>query len=566
MGELVEHIACKKCTSSDGLAVYEEDDSSYNGFCYVCKQYEKDPYSENQEDGGKVTQKKSEKDPEKVRIKKEKVDQLPSLAIPHRGLSQEATSKYDVKVEIDGASGEVRSWHYPTFSRGAAVGYKTKFRTNYGEKKWFDHIGSGKDKDFFGQRVCGNSGRMLVITEGEDDAMAAWQMFMMKGKNYRVCSLPDGANIEAIKSRIEWLERFDTIVLAPDQDEPGTKFVEEVKTLLSPGSLKVMSYSENDPNAMLLEGKADEFYSALNNAMIIRPDGIVSGKDTWDKINNREIVESVAYPDGWDDMNKKTYGIRLGELDTWTSGSGMGKTQLLRELQKHLLDTTTRPIGIIALEEPLEDSVEAMMALHLNKRYQLPDVRETVTEEEKYEAWLATSGTDRLHYYDHFGSVDDDSLVSKIKFMARGLGVKYIFLDHLSIVVSEFADQGGERERIDSIMTKLKKLTQELGIWIGLVVHLRKVGGGVSFEEGAVPCLDDLRGSGSIKQLSNSVYALSRNQQAETEPERNTSQLHVLKCRFTGRTGASDYLKFDDETGRMTKTDFVAQEGERNEF
>jgi len=566
LGVLIEHIPCTNCPSSDGLAVYEEEDGTHNGYCWVCKEYESNPYKDNHKEQERLTQVKSKMSPEEVKSEIERISDLPSLAIPHRSISKDATEKYGVKVEIDSSSGDVKYWYYPTYTQGKHTGYKKKYRTEKGEKKKFLHIGSGKDKDFFGANVCGNNGKMLVITEGEDDALAAWDMFKTKGKNYRVCSIPDGANIEAVKSRIEWLERFDTIVLAIDQDEPGQKFVEDVKNLLTPGSVKVMSFSEKDANDMLMAGKTDEWYSSLNNSTIVRPDGIISGADTWDKINNREVVESLPYPDGWDTINKQTYGLRLGELDTWTSGSGMGKTQVLRELQYHILNTTDRGIGVIALEEPLEDSVEAMMSLYLNKRYHLPDVRDTVTEEEKYEAWLATSGTNRLHYYDHFGSVDDDSLVSKIKFMARGLGVKYIFLDHLSIVVSEFADQGGERERIDSIMTKLKKLTQELGIWIGLVVHLRKVGGGVSFEEGAIPCLDDLRGSGSIKQLSNSVYALSRNQQATSEEERNTSQLHVLKCRFTGRTGASDYLKFDDETGRMTKTDFVPAEEERNEF
>lgn len=244
----------------------------------------------------------------------------------------------------------------------------------------------------------------------------------------------------------------------------------------------------------------------------------------------------------------------------------MGKTAALRELQYHLLNHTKENIGVIALEEPLVDSVEALMALHLNKRIQLPDVRETVSDEELYNAWLATSGTNRIHYYDHFGSVDDESLISKIRWMAGSLGCKYIFLDHLSIVVSEFADQGGERERIDTIMTKLKKLTQELGIWLGLVVHLRKVGGGTSFEEGAVPSLDDLRGSGSIKQLSNSVYALSRNQQHGDEVVRNTSTIHILKCRFTGRTGVADKLYFNDSTGRLEPVEFDDEEIDDGEF
>ena len=46
---------------------------------------------------------------------------------------------------------------------------------------------------------------------------------------------------------------------------------------------------------------------------------------------------------------------------------------------------------------------------------------------------------------------------------------------------------------------------------------------------------------------------MSHNQQAHDKTERNTLQLHVLKCRFTGRTGQGDFLFYDDQTGRMTK-------------
>jgi len=102
-------------------------------------------------------------------------------------------------------------------------------------------------------------------------------------------------------------------------------------------------------------------------------------------------------------------------------------------------------------------------------------------------------------------------------------------------------------------MTKLAKLAKELEIVIFLVVHLRKEGSGRSFEQGAIPSLDDLRGSGSLKQLSWDVLALSRNQQHHDPVCRNTSRLTVLKCRFTGRTGTAGYVRFDEETGRMVE-------------
>jgi twinkle protein len=104
-------------------------------------------------------------------------------------------------------------------------------------------------------------------------------------------------------------------------------------------------------------------------------------------------------------------------------------------------------------------------------------------------------------------------------------------------------------------MTKLAKLVKETGAIIFLVVHLRKQDfKATSFEEGAIPSLDDLRGSGSIKQLSWDVIGMSRNQQHYNERCANTSEVTVLKCRFTGRTGRAGFLYFDDSTGRMLQT------------
>lgn len=545
-GKYIEHISCNKCTSSDGLAVYTPGDDTYNGFCYVCQQYDPNPYGNNK--NNKVERTDTLQEFESV----DSILEYPVRELTTRGIRAEIAERYGVHCGINTTTGETIEHFYPYYSGSELTGWKVRILP----KKFASSIGDIKSPDFFGQHLCGTGGKMLVITEGECDAMATYQMFQDKGKNYRVCSLPTGANIKAIKQHIEWLESFDTIILCPDQDEPGKKVAQQISDILTPGKVKIMSFSEKDPNAMLLANKGNEFFKSLFDAAVVRPDGIVSGKDTWERLQARPTVLSMAFPPHWEIMNQKTYGMRLGEIDAWTSGTGMGKSQLIRELEYHLLHTTDDNIGIIALEEPLEDSVEELMSLHLNKRILLPDVRDTITEEERYEAWQATSGTDRIHFYDHFGSVDDESLVSKIRYLSRGLDCKYIFLDHLSIVVSEFAAQGGERERIDTIMTRLKKLTQELGIWIGLIIHLRKnIGGGKSFEEGAVPTLDDLRGSGSLKQLSNNVYALSRDQQAKNDINRNTSQLHVLKCRLTGRTGDADYLYFDDKTGRMVAGD-----------
>ena len=542
MSEYLKHIPCTQpnCASSDGMATYRQEDGTVTGFCFVCQGYDPDPLGANPQ---------KEEEPMETKESVNTVVQYGVRDLPDRHLRAESLSHFGIKVSVSPVNGEIDAHYYPLHKKGQLVGYQKRV---VAEKKFYG-IGDNKGVEFVGQHLHPHGGQMILITEGVLDAASAWQMFKDRGKNYKVVSLPHGTGsaLQVFKAQTEWLDKFDNVVLAFDQDAPGKKAAKDVSEVVTPGKVRVMTFSEKDANDILIKGKHNEWYEALGNSQVERPDGIVSGSETWDKLKEKPHVESLPYPDEWDELNRKTYGIRIGELDTWTSGSGMGKTQIVRELQYHLLKNTEANVGIMALEEPLTDSVEALMALELNKRISLPDVREETTEEEMYEAWQATAGTNRVHFYDHFGSVDDESLIAKIRYLARGLDCKYIFLDHLSIVISEFADQGGERERIDTVMTKLKNLTQELGIWIGLIVHLRKTGGGVSFEEGGVPTLDDLRGSGAIKQLSNNVYALARNQQAHDETVRNTSHLHVLKCRFTGDTGEADDMFFDRDTGRM---------------
>ena len=315
---------------------------------------------------------------------------------------------------------------------------------------------------------------------------------------------------------------------------------------------------------MVMAGKADELkWDILSHAKKYQPDGIINGKDTWERYKHSSNLECIPYPEDWVELNRMTYGFRPGSIVTITSGTGVGKTQLLRELKYHVWSITDWGIADISLEEDVGDSVSGLMSLHMGRRLHLPDVE--VEEDREREVHKELFGDGRISFYDHFGGMDDSSLFNKLRYFGA-TGHRAIFLDHLSIIVSEYAAEGGERERIDTVMTKLAKLAKELEVVIFMVVHLRKdPGASRSFEQGACPSLDDLRGSASLKQLSYDVLAASRNQQHIDAYCRDITKLTVLKCRFTGRTGPADHLRFDTESGRMTKVDAPKNyEEERN--
>jgi twinkle protein len=175
-------------------------------------------------------------------------------------------------------------------------------------------------------------------------------------------------------------------------------------------------------------------------------------------------------------------------------------------------------------------------------------------------AFAATVGCGRFYLYDHFGSLESDNLIAKLRYLATGCGCDFIVVDHISIAVSGIED-GDERRIIDNLMTKLRSLVEQTGVGMLCVCHLKNpTGGGATYEEGKKISLNDLRGSGGIKQMSDTVIGMERDQQAE-DGTCDISTIRVLKCRFTGDTGAADTLEYSKKTGRLLVQGSAIPEG-----
>ena len=336
-----------------------------------------------------------------------------------------------------------------------------------------------------------------------------------------------------------------------DNDEVGKKAAEECALLLTPGKAKIASLPLKDASDMLQEGRVKELVDAVWAAKVFRPDGIVSGTELWELVSSEEVVESIPYP--FNGLNEKTLGIRRGEIVTITAGSGIGKSQLTREIAYDIIKQG-HTVGYIALEESVKRTSLGLMGLALNKPLHLG--AEGIDKEELKDAFNATVGSGNVFLYDHWGSTDSDNLLAKIRYLVRGCGCNYIVLDHLSIVVSGMGD-GDERRLIDNTMTKLRTLTEELQCGLILVSHLKRPEG-KGHEEGASTSLAQLRGSAAIAQLSDMVVGLERNQQDKDNA--NLTTIRILKNRWTGETGIACHLEYSKETGRMTETFFSEEQ------
>lgn len=535
MGEAVEqHIPCPYCKSSDAGSVYADDSGTQWFKCFSCGVNRKHRPARmgsgsgvHGSDGGTVQS--------STQIKySERYGEATAERI--RGIASATLSTFAVRHDADNI-------YFPYFKGDEVVGFKIR---KVKEKTFFAD-GNISAAGLFGQELFPNGGKYITVTEGEFDALAAFEMM---GSKWPVVSLRHGAQsaLSDCKKAYEYLDKFDNIVLCFDNDEHGKKAAKEVAQLFGHKAKIVHLTDYKDANDYLKEGKTSEFMALWWKAETYVPDGIVNGKDLLDRLRKPRTKAIVDYP--FFELNKITYGIRPGELVTVTAGSGLGKSQFVREIVYHIFKNTDINIGMMMLEESVERAGESIMSIHASKPFHIPDTE--YTDDEYEAAFDDTLGTGRIYLFDHFGSTSVDNIINRVRYMAKGLGCRVVVLDHISIVVSA-QENGDERKAIDEIMTKLRMLVQETGIALICVSHLKRPDG-KGHEEGAATSLNQLRGSGSIGQLSDMVLGLERNGQSDDTKERNTTRIRVVKNRFSGLTGPAGACYYDHKTGRMTET------------
>ena len=532
------HVPCNSCGSSDARSI-NDDGSSY---CFSCQSY----FPSTNEDVQFI---KERGDNMQEAIKLNVTDlgyhAGVSSAIKDRGINEDTCKKYGVKVTYNG-DGLIQKHLYPYYDeKGTMIGTKTRFVKD----KQFSIVGSTTNAGLFGQQLF-NGGKYVTITEGEVDAMSVYQML---GSKYPVVSIKNGvaSALKDIKKSYTWLDKFDNIVINFDNDNVGRDASKKVAELFSPSKVKILKLAEEfkDANDMCRARKYEEYVKSWWNAPVHAPDGIIKGTSLLNDVLEPVVKSTTSY--GWKGLDELTYGIRSGELVCITAGTGLGKTSVIKELVYHIFKSTEQNIGMIMLEESPKISALDIMGIEANLPLRRPDI--TLSKEDKIEYFNKTLGTDRFYLYNHFGSNSVDNIISRVRYMAKALECKFIVLDHISMVVSS-QEFGDERKSIDEIMTKLRVLVQETDCALIIVSHLKRPDG-KGHEEGAVTSLSQLRGSGSIAQLSDMVLGLERDAQHENETIRNTTSLRVLKNRFVGMTGPATYLFYDKDTGRLHETD-----------
>ncbi len=424
--------------------------------------------------------------------------------------------------------------------KGRVVAQKLKFA---GKK--FEIVGDAKRMGLYGQWLWRDSGRMVVVVEGELDALSVSQI---QNDKWPVVSVPNGAQgaAKAVAAASEWLEGFDKVVLLFDGDEAGRAAALECAAVLSPGKAYIGDIQGfKDANEALMAGASKAVVDATWGAKVWRPDEIVDADTVWSRLLAMDHTHGLPIPHSG--LDHALMGIRPAEITLIVAGTGAGKSTACREWATSLALAGHR-VGYLGLEEGPERTLMGLLSVAVSRPLHLEDPPKLDTPDV-----VAAFETLRRNvvFYDAFGSVSPDSLVAKMRFLAVGERCPVVFLDHISIATSGGELAVDERRQIDRLMTQLSSLVQSTKVHVVAVCHLSRHKG-VSHEEGGQISLNDIRGSHGLSQLTYNVVAIERDQQGD-EGERDVSTVRVLKCRHTGRTGEKGRLVYDEKTGRQTE-------------
>jgi twinkle protein len=594
---IAEHLPCHVyggCGSSDAMAIYKNDSSGrYSFYCFSCGKAQSKGITEDLVNEvmsisikGFKTQYKDLSRGLKHKGTSNIMDQVNNVVnlskgtvreIQDRGIRESVCKRYGVRTQLNKNTQEIATHIYPyTDSKGNLIAQKIRLCPKNGFP-WESNEPDYMNKIvLFGQHIFtpGQSTK-LTITEGEIDAMSAFQL---NGELYPVVSIPSGGgknvkNIFKNDAVYKFVDSFKEIVISMDMDDNG-ELAAKIIAEIFPRKSKIMNMRYKDANEYLLKGTPAEWTKDFHNAQTYAPQGLIKSSALIKPLLEGEAIDTCGfYP--YKQLNHSLIGVRGGELVTITAGTGVGKSDFTSELALSLQQQTGEPVGLVFLEQSKTKTAAKLLSKRMNKPIanmnlleKMPEyLKKTdmykdlvdhmnksgqivkVPQEEIQKEAEALFKDDKFILFEHFGSTDIDTVLQKVYQMKTVFNCKFVFLDHISIVVSG-QDSGDERKALDAIMTKLRMLVEQTGLCLFVVSHLKRPPG-KGHEQGAEVSLSELRGTAGIGQLSDVVIGLERNQQHEDPYMRNITITRVLKNRMFGDTGPSSILFFDKTTARL---------------
>ena len=523
-GAILTHQPCGDCGSSDALSEY-----ATHTFCFSCRKHSWTT------DGGEAVPKDDARPTGKVQI-------IARRKLKHLGTLQ----RYVVETDAGGAT----LFHY--FS-SPAVWQATKVRPSADNKDNIHWVGNASKPPLYGAYLQKPTARKsLVIAEGEFDALTLANVLPLD--RYHCVSLPGGTASVAGVLRDHWdyLQGWREVILAGDNDEPGLEAIDKLaNALVDSVPVAIVQWPSDIKDANEANAKGHDINALVEGAAPFRPSNI---HDMHDLIPSLSKPIDYGLPIMFEGLSDRLGGYRAKELWTIVAGTGVGKSTLVGHLTLDLLVNHGKRPGIMFLEENSEHALRRLLGIHMRTNLLRPNSSVSTREQIEAAEKLFPPGT--CYTYDHFGNVGSEALLQRMSYMANAVQCDYIILDHITMA-STLPLSGGnsqltERQGIDALTTEIRsRIVEGCGVGVIMVSHTRKPTNGDHSDGSAPVRMSDIRGSGSIAQMSDAVISISKSKDTAGDIVKNAVDLAVIKNRFSGNVGPAGTLIYDDIQGRL---------------
>ena len=473
-----------------------------------------------------------------------------------RGISPETLDYFDVKQY----KGNVVFNFYDTNDVLTTVKLRPSRKLQKGEhpKMWFLPNYDNKPILYGMNKI--DPTKPLIICEGEIETLTAYEAGYSN-----VVSIPGGTeNKKWIDECWDWLEQFDKIILAYDNDDAGIKARKDVASRLGIWRTQYIIIEDKfvqedgetpckDLNEVLINYGKDAVMSLIESAQDIPVEGVnnLSTVGVFD-IEKAEGLYTSLKP-----LDDIVYKFLMGSVVVFTGKRSSGKSSFINQTfangglnQGYDIFYYSGELDPRVLKSWLDVNLAGEEHIRSEQGGFVRIIDKTALQE--INKWY----NGRVWVYDNHSHKATD-IINTAQATTRRYGTKIWIIDNLMMLDLESdGDMSSVLQKQKEFISNLVRLAQLYNVLVVLAIHPRK---GMAGQNELTA--DDVSGSGDLTNMSQYVISAHRYTDREKEGEMNNRGeykkgkepiehdvcIEVLKNRFTGKNGKADlYFNYAD--------------------
>lgn len=412
----------------------------------------------------------------------------------------------------------------------------------------FSAIQGSGNKNFWNQSNVNLDNDVLIISEGEADAMILYQCGYTN-----VISIPDGVNSSkrVIDEEIEFLDKFNSIILVSDNDEAGSNmdkiFIDKLghkvklidKSLMKTKDINEEYYRHGKEKISIIMNSAELKIKGYKNATVSKYTGMVN--------DGIKFIHS-----GIDSLDYEINTLQSKNVTLVTGKTSHGKTVFVSMVQNNAIDKgfkVLRVDGEHAYMHILNNTYQKIIAGN-RSYYDLVEfgIRNIIEPKKHILEALQEWHENKLHLYVKGDSClnSTEELFEQIKYIIQVEKIDLIILDNLMSLLDSSSSKD-RNEKQGEFMKKCHNLAIACNVHIILVAHPKKPTDSSKNSTNGILDAYQISGTSDLPNLADNIVSIEKIDDEELLRQGIHGRIHLLKNRHYGTLKTVDVF-FDKQT------------------